>query len=115
MTTKYMLSVHMQDEAPTEEQMQQAFKDVDALNQELMEKGKWVFGGGLHPAETATVVAVKGDEVVTTDGPFGESKEHVGGFWVIECEDLDEALAWARRATVACLGAIEVRPFQDDT
>ena len=115
--TNYMLSVHTVEgeEAPSEDEMQQAFKDVDALNAEIEAAGAWVFAGGLHPADTATVVKV-GDtgDVVTTDGPFAEAKEQIGGFWVIRAADLDEALAWAAKATVACRGAVEVRPFQDD-
>lgn len=113
----YMLSVYMVEgaEAPSEDQMQQAFKDVDALNADIKASGAWVFAGGLYPADTATVVSEKGGDVVTTDGPFSEAKEQIGGFWVIKVADLDEALAWAKRATVACRGAVEVRPFQDDT
>ncbi len=113
----YLLSVHMvEGEAPpSDEEMQQAFKDVDALNDEIKKAGAWVFAGGLEPADTATVVKEQGGQVVTTDGPFAEGKEHLGGFWVIQAADLDEALAWAKRATVACRGAVEVRPFQGDT
>jgi hypothetical protein len=113
----YLLSVHMEDgaEPMSEEDMQQAFKDVDVLNEEIKAEGAWVFAGGLHPAETATVVRQRDGEIVTTDGPFAESKEQLGGFWVIQAADLDAALAWARKATVACRGAVEVRPFQDDT
>ena len=73
-----------------------------------------MFGGGLHPADTATVVKSQDGEIVTTDGPFAETKEHLGGFWVIEAADLDAALAWAAKATVACQGPVEVRPFQDE-
>jgi hypothetical protein len=73
-----------------------------------------VFAGGLHPADTATVVRVKDGDVVTIDGPYAETKEQVGGFWIIEAPDLDAALAFARRATVACRGPIEVRPFHDE-
>jgi hypothetical protein len=73
-----------------------------------------VFAGGLHPATTATVVQSRDGEVVTTDGPFAEAKEQLGGFWVIEAPDLDAALAWAAKATVACRAPVEVRPFQDD-
>jgi hypothetical protein len=80
----------------------------------MQRAGAWVFGGGLHPAETATVVKVSDGEVVTTDGPFAETKEQLGGFWVIKATDLDEALAWAAKATRACRGPVEVRPFQDD-
>jgi hypothetical protein len=72
-----------------------------------------VFAGGLHEPSTATVVQVKDGEVVTTDGPFIEAKEHIAGFWVIEAPDLDAALDWARQATVACAAPVEVRPFQE--
>src|SRR5438045_9509561 len=89
--------------------------DVDALNVEIRKAGAWVFAGGLHPSSTATTLRVKDGEVLTTDGPFAEGKEHIGGFWVIKVANLDEALDWAKKATVACRGAVEVRPFQDDT
>jgi len=94
--------------------MQQAYKDVDALNDQIRAAGAWVFAGGLHPPETATVVRIRDGEVVTTDGPFAEAKEQLGGFWVIKAADLDQALDWAAKATRACRGAVEVRPFQDD-
>jgi hypothetical protein len=113
---QYLLSVHMVDgmEAPSDEEMQQTYKDVDVLNQEIKDAGAWVFAGGLHPASTATVVKAKDGEIITTDGPFAESKEQLGGFWIIEAEDLDAALAWAAKGTVACGGPVEVRPFQED-
>jgi hypothetical protein len=114
---QYLLSVHMVDgvAAPSEAEMQRMYKDVDELNQVMMTEGAWVFAGGLHPADTASVVRVKDGEIVTTDGPFAESKEQLGGFWVIKAADLDAALAWAGKATVACGGPVEVRPFQDDS
>ena len=114
--TQYLLSVYMVEgqEPPAPEAMEQIYKDVDTLNQEIMDAGAWVFGGGLHPAGTATVVKVSGNDVITTDGPFPETKEQLGGFWIIEAADLDAALAWARKATVACQGPVEVRPFQDE-
>src|SRR5687768_9572743 len=103
--TQYLLSVYMVEgqPEPTAEEMNQAYADVDAFNKELMESGSWVFGGGLHPADTATVVRAgdKGD-VLTTDGPFPEAKEQLGGFWVVTAPDLDAALALAAKATVAC-------------
>jgi hypothetical protein len=113
---QYLVSVWFVEGAPdlTEEEMAQSGKDVDALNDELQKSGSWVFAGGLHPADTATVVRVQGSDVVTTDGPFAESKEHMGGFWVIRADDLDAALAIGRRATVACRAPIEVRPFDDE-
>ena len=114
--TQYLLSVHMTEgeEPPSPEVMEQAYKDVDALNQEMQATGVWVFAGGLHPPSTATVVRAQGGEVITTDGPFAEAKEHLGGFWVIEAPDLDAALAWAGKATKACRAPVEVRPFQDE-
>ena len=113
---QYLLSVHMvEGEAPASaEAIEKAYRDVEALNAEIQAAGAWVFAGGLHPASTATVVRVRDGEVVTTDGPFAEGKEHIGGFWVIRAADLDAALAWARRATRACGGPVEVRPFQED-
>ncbi len=113
---QYLLAVHMVEGAPqpSEDEMQQAYKDVDAVNAEMQRAGAWVFGGGLHQPATATVVKVSGGEVVTTDGPFAETKEQLGGFWVIRAANLDEALAWAAKATRACRAAVEVRPFQDD-
>ena len=113
----YMLSVHMVEgaETPTPEAMQAAFAAVDAFNAKVQQQGAWVFAGGLHPADTATVVdASKGGDVITTDGPFAEAKEHLGGFWVIKAADLDAALKWGAEASVACANPVEVRPFQDD-
>ena len=112
---QYLLSVYI-DEAsePSPEAMEQAYKDVDALNEQIKAEGAWVFGGGLHPSSTATVVRAKDEEVLTIDGPFAEAKEHLGGFWIIKAPDLDAALAWAAKATVACQAPVEVRPFQDD-
>jgi hypothetical protein len=114
---QYMLSVYHPEGpeyAPAPEQMERIFRDVDALNEELRSAGAWVFAGGLHPSSTATVVRAEGDEILTTDGPYAEGKEHIGGFWIIKAEDLDEALAWSRKATRACQAAIEVRPLQEE-
>ena len=112
---QYLLSVHMVDgEAPpAPEAMQKAYRDVDVLNSELQAAGAWVFAGGLHPPNTATVVRERDGDVLTTDGPFAEGKEHIGGFWVITAADLDAALAWATKATRACGAPVEVRPFQE--
>jgi hypothetical protein len=114
--TQYLLSVYLTegDTPPSQEEMEQAYKDVDALNQEIKNAGAWVFAGGLHPASTATVVRATGGDILTTDGPFPEAREQLGGFWVITAPDLDAALAWAAKATVACRAPVEVRPFQDD-
>ena len=95
--------------------MQQMYADVDAVNDEIKAQGAWVFAGGLHPANTATTVRVAATaRCCSTDGPFAETKEQLGGFWVIEAADLDAALAWAAKATVACQAPVEVRPFQDE-
>jgi hypothetical protein len=114
---QYMLSVHSVEDAapPSADQMQKAFADVAAFNIELQTAGAWVFGGGLHPASTATVVQVQDGDVLVTDGPFTETKEQIGGFWVVQAADLDAALALAARASVACAQPVEVRPFQEET
>jgi hypothetical protein len=112
---QYLLAVHMVEGAPPrpEAEIQRSYKAVDAFNHELMEAGQWVFAGGLLPPDTATVVRAQGGKVVTTDGPFAESKEQIGGFWVIKAADLDVALELAARGSEACGGPVEVRPFQD--
>jgi hypothetical protein len=116
--TQYLLSVHSVagevSEPMTDEEMQQSWAQVSALNEELQSTGAWVFGGALHQPDTATVVRMSDGEVLTTDGPFAEAKEHLGGFYVIEAEDLDAALAWASKATAAVKKPIEVRPFRDE-
>lgn len=113
---QYLLSVSMIDGAPPrpEAETQQAFAQVAELNAEMQEEGVWVFAGGLMPSASATVVREQGGELLVTDGPFTEAKEHIGGFWVIEAADLDEALAWAAKATRACMEPVEVRPFQEN-
>ncbi|TFV91716.1 hypothetical protein E4P40_05255 [Blastococcus sp. CT_GayMR20] len=94
-------------------QLDQIMKDVDALHQEMQDAGVWVFGGGLHPPGTATTLRPRGDEVLLTDGPFVEGKEHVGGLSVIDVPDLDAALEWGRKLVRATTIPIEVRPFYD--
>jgi hypothetical protein len=113
---QYMLTVHSVegDPEPSAEARQKVYRDVDVFNEELRSAGVWVFAGGLHPANTATVVrAGDGGELLMTDGPFAEGKEHIGGFWVIAAPDLDAALEWAAKATLACAAPVEVRPFQE--
>ncbi|HEY2552620.1 MAG TPA: YciI family protein [Streptosporangiaceae bacterium] len=113
---QYMLSVHMVDGSPqrSPEAIQQLYQQVDGFNAELLAAGSWVFGGGLLPPDAATVVRASGGAVLTTDGPFAEGKEHIGGFWVIRAPDLDAALAWAGKASLACEDPVEVRPFQEE-
>lgn len=110
---QYLLSIYQPDgPAPEPEVLEPIMANLAALNDDLRAAGVWVFGGGLHPPNTATVLRSKDDEVLVTDGPFTEGKEHLGGFTVIQVEDLDEALTWSRRlAEVLSPLAIEVRPF----
>ena len=112
--TQYLLAVHnVEGEVPSDDEMQRAYRAVDLFNGELQAAGAWVFAGGLHPADTATVVRVANGEVLTTDGPFAETKEQLGGFWIITAPDLDAALAWAAQGATACGAPVEVRPFQE--
>ena len=115
--TQYLLSAHsVEAEARdpiTDEEMQRITEQVGILEEEMKSAGAWVFGGRLHAPDTATVVRVSDGEVLTTDGPFAESKEHLGGFYIIEAEDLDAALAWASKVTLAVRTPIEVRPFAE--
>ena len=115
--TMYMLSVHHSPDAPppAPDDMQRVFGQVDKFNADVQAAGAWVFAGGLEAPEIATVVSTKGGDVVMTDGPFAETKEHLGGFWVISAPDLDAALEWAKKGSIACEGPVEVRPFQGDT
>jgi hypothetical protein len=112
--TQYLLSIYQPDGPPPDPAL---LEDVGAklhtLNEELKAGGAWVFTGGLHAPGTATVVHERAGDALVTDGPYLEGKEHIGGLWIIEAPDLDAALAWARKATVATTLPIEVRPFQD--
>jgi hypothetical protein len=113
----YMLSVHSVEgevgEPMTDEQMQQSWRELQVIEQGMKSSGAWVFSGRLHEPDTATVVRVSNGQVLTTDGPFVESKEHLGGFYVIQAEDLDAALGWASKVTAAVMKPIEVWPFFD--
>jgi hypothetical protein len=114
----YLLSAHSVQgevrEPMTDQEMEQVMARVSALEDEMKSAGAWVFGGRLHEPQTATVVRVSDSgEVLTTDGPFAESKEHLGGFYIIEAEDLDAALSWASKTAGCVKTAIEVRPFWD--
>jgi hypothetical protein len=114
---QYLLGVCLVDDGtppPSPEEIQPTYDRVAAFNAEVQAAGRWVFAGGLHPPSTATVVKSEGGETLIVDGPFAESKEYVGGFWVIQAEDLDDALSWAARGSEACGAPVEVRPFQED-
>ena len=113
---QYLLSVCYPPDGvqPAPDALAKIMRDVNAVRQEMVAAGAWVFAGGLHPANTATVVRVQNDELLTTDGPFAEAKEHLGGISIIRAPDLDAALQWAAKLARATTTAIEVRPFQDD-
>jgi hypothetical protein len=96
---------------PPPDALQKIMRDVVALHEEMQAAGVWVFGGGLHPANTATVLRNQGGEIVTTDGPFIESKEQIGGITILKAADLDAALGWARKLSRATTTPVEVRPF----
>jgi hypothetical protein len=110
---QYLLTIYQPDgDPPPPEVLEPVMKDLNALNQEMRDAGVWVFAAGLRPPETATVLRVSDDDVLFTDGPYVEGKEHVGGFDIIEAPDLDAALEWGRKlARVLAPLPIEVRPF----
>ena len=117
---RYLLSIYQPDgPTPSPELLQPVMERIGRLNADLRQAGAWVFAGGLHPPDTATVVRVSDNKTLVTDGPYIEGKEHIGGFTVIEAPDLDAALAWAKRLSEALVLdghttglAVEVRPFQ---
>jgi hypothetical protein len=112
---QYLLSIYQPDgEPPAPQVLEKIMRDVHALRDEMKAAGAWVFAGGLHAPSTATVVRVKDGDVLTTDGPFTEGKEHIGGVSVISAPDLDAALEWGRKLARATTLPIEVRPFRDD-
>jgi len=112
---QYLLSVCYPagGKQPAPEALQKIMQDVHAIQKEMQSAGVWVFSGGLHPANTATVLRQQGGTVVMTDGPFIETKEQIGGITILEVADLDAALGWGRRLAQAIGTPIEVRPFQE--
>ena len=111
--TQYLVAIHHPDDYdPSVAEDEAMSRDIDALNDEMKAAGVRIFVGGLKPANSAMSVRVKPNGgVLITDGPYIETKEHIGGFWVLEAADLDEALAWGRKAAIACRAPVEVRPF----
>ncbi|SDP23537.1 Uncharacterized conserved protein [Arthrobacter sp. ok909] len=111
--SQYLLSIYQPDgPVPGPEVLEPIMRDLAALNREMQAAGAWVFAAGLHPAESATVLRPHDGEILVTDGPFAEGKEHLGGFTVIEAQDLDAALGWARKLAGVTTLPVEVRPFQ---
>lgn len=110
---KYLLSIYQPvGPAPAPEVLEPIMRDLETVNREMKAAGAWVFAAGLHPTESATVVRQQGSEVLITDGPFAEGKEHLGGFTVVDAEDLDAALGWAGKLARATTLPVEVRPIQ---
>jgi hypothetical protein len=110
---QYLLSVYQPDgPVPPPDVLAQITRALDAVNAEMKAAGAWVFAGGLHSPGTATVVRVRGGDVLMTDGPFAEGKEHLGGLTIISAADLDAALEWGRKLSEATTLPVEVRPFQ---
>ncbi|MFF3247807.1 YciI family protein [Streptomyces sp. NPDC002870] len=113
---QYLLSIYQPDGAPPPpEVLEPIMQDLQAVNAEIRAAGAWVFSGGLYPPSTATVVRLKDSELLTTDGPYIEGKEHIGGFTVIQAPNLDAALEWGGKLARAITLPIEVRPLQYGT
>ncbi|MEU5884297.1 YciI family protein [Spirillospora sp. NPDC047279] len=111
---KYLLAVQLDEtQTPSDEETREQMARTSRVTEEMQAAGSWVFAGGLLSSHASTVVRPGKGTATMTDGPFAETKEQLGGFWVIECEDLDQALAWAEKCALACGEPIEVRPFQD--
>jgi hypothetical protein len=107
---QYLVAIHNPDDFDPSKQDESFFRDITALNLEMKAAGVRIFFGGLdQPAKAKSVRVGAAGKFTVTDGPYLEAKEHVGGFWVLGCADLDEALAWARKAAVACRASVEVR------
>ena len=110
--TQYLVAIHHPDDYDPSVEDEAMHRDIDALNDEMKAAGVRIFVGGLRPAKSAKSLRLKpGGKVLVTDGPYIETKEHIGGFWVLEAASLDEALAWGRKAAIACRAPVEVRPF----
>jgi hypothetical protein len=110
--THYLLSVYQPDgPIPEPEALAAIGRDLQTVNDDIRAAGAWVFSNGLLPASAATVLRPSGSEVLITDGPYSEGKEHLGGFTIVEASDLDAALEWGRRVAIASTLPVEVRPF----
>ena len=110
---QYLLSLYQPvGEVPDEETLAPVMEELGRINRDIEAAGSWVFTGGLHQPDTATVVRPGEREPLITDGPYLEGKEFVGGFWVVQADALDSALGWARRITDATGLPVEVMPFQ---
>jgi hypothetical protein len=110
--TQYLVAIYHPDDYDPSTEDETMSRDIDALNEEMEAARVRIFAGGLSSAKNARSLRVqRGGKVFVTDGPYVETKEHIGGFWVLEAANLDEALAWGRKAAVACRAPVEVRQF----
>lgn len=111
--TQYLVAIHLPDDFdPAIHSNPEMEADIDALNQDMIAAGVRQFAGGLRPPrEARTIRAAGAGKLALTDGPFMEAKEHVGGFWILDCKSAEEALEWGRKAVVACRAPVEVRAF----
>ena len=110
--SQYLVAIHHPDNYDASREDEAMHRDIDVLNEEMVARGIRIFVGGLRTANRAKSVRVQpGGKVLVTDGPYLETKEHIGGFWVVEAADMDEALEWGRKAAIACRAPVEVRPF----
>jgi hypothetical protein len=113
--TRYLINIYQPDgPLPEPAKLAPVMHEIAVIRDQIEAAGMWVFGAGLHAPSTATVIRAKGEDVLLTDGPFLEGKEHVGGFMIIDAGDLDEALEWGLRYARATGLPIEVRPFQGE-
>ncbi len=109
---QYLVAIHHPDNYDPSTEGEAMHRDIDVLNEEMEAKGVRIFAGGLTAASDARSLRAQPDgKVLITDGPYLETKEHIGGFWILEAADMDEALAWGRKAVIACRASVEVRPF----
>ena len=109
---QYLVAIHLPDNFDPSQSDPAMMEDIHALNRDMIADGVRLFAGGLFPASKAKSMRAERDgKLLTTDGPYLEAKEHVGGFWILECADLEQALAWGRKAVVACRAPVEVREF----
>lgn len=109
---KYLVAIHHRDDYDGSKEDEAMGRDIDALNDEMVAVGIRVFVGGLHkPTQAKSLRAQPDGNVLVTDGPYLDTKEHIGGFWVLEAADINEALEWGRKAVIACRAPVEVRPF----
>jgi hypothetical protein len=111
---QYLVAIYHPDDYDGSKEDDAMVRDIDVLNEEMQAAGARIFAGGLHPASRAKSLRKQPDgKVLITDGPYAETKEHIGGFWILEAADLEEALAWGSKAAIACRTPVEVRPFID--